>query len=275
MFRIMTNLLNKPINEVVFTTFDVETTGLETYLGNRMCEIGLSKFCGSEELGAYSSLVNPKRSIPEDIIEIHGITDEMVKYAPGFEVIADKVLEFIQGTVLVAHNAEFDLGFIVKHLHRAKFTIPNNPVVDTLIIARDHFNFPNNCLETIAKSLEIGVEGNHRALKDAEITKGVFQHFLTKLKVETLKELLDLQGGSIPFPEIEEVIPSPLVAEAIETGRMLSIRYVSKRGKETERIIKPIEVDANKGTEYLIAFCHLQNDQRVFRMDRIKEIKIK
>ena len=265
------------ISKVVFTVLDVETTGLETYLGHRICEIGLLKFCGAKELGSYSKLVNPERSIPQDAVNVHGITDEVIKKEKAlvFESIADEVLAFIKGTVLIAHNAEFDLGFIAKHLMKAKRVIPDNLVVDTLTIARRHFNFPGNSLKTIADCSGIDTEGEHRALKDATITKEVFQYFITKLKVKTLKELMDLQGGSIPFPEVEEVTPPPVIASAIKTGRKLFVKYADSSGKETERIIEPIEVDVHNGIQYLIAFCHLMNEQRVFRMDRIRSMWIK
>lgn len=267
----MNTLLDKPIDEVQFTVFDVETTGLETYLGHRMCEIGLLKFRGTKELDSYSSLVNPERSIPEDVVDIHGITNEMVVNAPVFESIADDVLEFIKGTVLVAHNAEFDLGFVAKHLRRAKRRIPDNLVVDTLTLARRHFTFPGNSLETIASCLVIDTKGEHRALKDTIITKEVFQYFIKKLKVKTIKELLDLQGGSIPFPEIVEITTPSVIDEYIKTGGQLIIKYISASGEQTERIVTPIELNRYKNTEYLIAFCHLRNEERAFRIDRILE----
>ncbi len=268
----MNNLRNKLISDVTFTCLDVETTGLATYLGHRMCEIGLLKFCGDKELASYSKLVNSERSIPENVIEIHGITNEMVKDELIFEDIAGEVLEFIRGTVLIAHNAEFDLGFITKHLRRAKLGIPDNLVVDTLTLARRHFKFPGNSLETIADCLAIDTDGEHRALKDVTITKEMFQYFMTKLKVKTLGELLDLQGGSIPFPEIEEITPPPVISEAMESRKKLFIKYRNASGYETERIVEPIEVNAYNGTEYLIAFCHLGKEERVFRMDRILEL---
>ena len=267
----MIDLLDKSINDVTFTVLDLETTGLELYLGHRICEIGLVKFCNTEEPILYSSLINPERSIPDDVIVIHGITNQMVKNAPIFKSIASDVLSFIEGTVLVAHNANFDLGFIVKHLRQTKLPIPNNLVIDTLTIARKYFHFPNNCLETIASSLEIDTKGEHRALKDATITKEVFQYFIKKLKVKTIRELLDLQGGSIPFPEKEEVIIPPVIDEYIKTGRKLIIKYISASEEQTERIVTPIELSKYKNTEYLIAFCHLRDEERSFRIDRILE----
>ncbi len=267
----MDTLLDKPIGDVTFTVLDVETTGLEPYLGHRICEIGLVKFCNTEEPISYSSLINPERSIPDDVIVIHGITNQMVKNAPIFKSIASDVLSFIDGTVLVAHNANFDLGFIVKHLRQTELPIPNNLVIDTLTIARKYFHFPNNCLITIASSLEIDTKGEHRALKDATIAKEVFQYFIKKLKVKTMRELLDLQGGSIPFPETAEVITPPVIDEYIKTGRKLIIKYISASGEQTERIVTPIELNRYKNTEYLIAFCHLRNEERAFRIDRILE----
>jgi DNA polymerase III epsilon subunit len=267
-------MLDKLIDDIEFTVLDVETTGLETFLGHRMCEIGLLKFRGSEELDSYSSLINPERLIPEDAINVHGITDEMVLNAPVFEGIAEDVLSFMKGTVLIAHNAEFDLGFVAKHLRMAKQEVPDNLVVDTLILARRHFNFQSNALGAIASRLVINTEGEHRALKDATITREVFRYFVKRLEVETLGELLDLQGGSIPFPEAEETIPMPAIDEAIRSGRKLSIKYLSASGEETERIVAPIEVNVRKGKPCLVAFCHLRKKQRTFRLDRISELHL-
>jgi DNA polymerase III epsilon subunit len=267
-------MLDKPIDDVEFTVLDVETTGLETYFGHRMCEIGLVKFRGPEELGSYSSLINPERSIPEDAIGVHGITDGMVRNAPVFESIANNVLTFIEGTVLIAHNAEFDLGFLAKRLRMAEQEVPDNLVVDTLLLARKHFSFQSNALGAIASRLVINTEGNHRALKDATITKEVFRYFVRRLEVKTLGELLDLQGGSIPFPEEEETISMPAIDEALRSGRKLSITYLSASGEETERIVAPIEVNVRRGAPYLVAYCHLRKKQRTFRMDRISELHL-
>ncbi len=264
--------LKKPIVDVTFVALDVETTGLETYLGHRICEIGLLKFRGAKELDSYSSLVNPKRPIPADIVRIHGITEEMVRDAPVFEDIADDFLAFSEGTVLVAHNADFDLRFIAKHLREAKLELPRNLVVDTLTLARRYFNFPSNSLGAIASRLAIDIEGGHRALKDAATTKGVFEYLTAELEIKTLKQLLDLQGGSVPFPEVGETT-LPTINEAMGSGGKLLLRYLSSSGEETERVIVPIEINVHNGTEYLTAFCYLRNKERVFRIDRILKLR--
>jgi DNA polymerase III epsilon subunit len=267
------SLLNSPLNDVIFTVLDVETTGLEPYLDHWICEIALLKFQGTKELDSYSSLVNPQRPIPRDAVRVHGITDEMVRDAPPFDGIARDFLTFIEGSVLIAHNADFDLAFLAKHLRQVGLPIPHNPVVDTLILARTHFRFPDNSLETIAYCLGIDTQGAHRALKDAIITREVFRYFTTEFRVESLAELMDMQGVHMQLAGMGETTPLITAEDAIRTGQKLFLKYVSSSGEETERVVTPIQIDVRRGTPYLIAFCHLRNQERAFRMDRILLIK--
>ena len=269
----LNSLLSRPLNDVLFTVLDVETTGLEAYLEHWICEIALLKFRGAKDLDSYSSLVNPERPIPGDAVRVHGITDEMVKDAPPFKSIAGDFLAFIEGTVLIAHNADFDLAFLAKHLRKAELPIPNNPVVDTLILARTHFRFPDNSLEAIAYCLGIDTQGAHRAFKDAVITREIFRYFTAEFRVGTLAELMNLQGVQVQLPGIDETTPLIMAEEAIRTGEKLFLKYVSSSGEETERVVTPIQVDVRRGTPYLIAFCHLRNEERAFRIDRILLIK--
>lgn len=197
-----TDFLSKGLPEVVFCFLDVETTGLDPYLGDRICEIALLKTINKEVVGTFHSLVNPARPISPDAYAVNFISDEMVKDAPLFDAIANQVLEFMRGTVLVAHNAPFDLSFLSVQLRLLNLPRPDNWVIDTLRLARKYYRFPGNDLGTIARCLNIKPERRHRALADVQTTKQIFDVFLNDFQtrgVEQLEMLIKLQGGSCSF----------------------------------------------------------------------------
>jgi len=202
--------ISTPIGELRFCFLDLETTGLDP-TRDRVCEIGLVKtkvqVKGEESRETFSSVVNPGCGIPQDASKIHGITDDDIKDAKQFHELADYVLDFIQGCVLVAHNnAGFDLPFLVAELQRAGRKPPQSPCLCTLQLAQRHFSFPDNRLETIARSLGVQREEEHRALPDALALEEIFRSFLRQFQeggTANLGDLMDLQGGPIQIPIIQ------------------------------------------------------------------------
>ncbi len=187
--------LRKPIDEAVFTFLDVETTGLSPRT-SRVCEVALIAFQGNSRVGHFSSLVNPGLPIPPETSRIHGITDEMVKDSPAFPALAPRLIALLEGSVIVAHNAEFDLSFIEMEFVRAGLKLPELPVIDTLYIARRLGSFTNNRLGTIAKELNISAENWHRALSDVEMTRKIFEHFMLVFRKEGAVTVADLMSRS-------------------------------------------------------------------------------
>ena len=261
------------IEEVNFCIVDTETTGFHSYFGDRICEIGALVIKNSKEKNSFQSLINPQRNISPGAFSVHHITDEMVKDAPTFDKIVPRLLRLFEGAVLVFHNAPFDLNFLLPQLHSLGLPSLNNPVVDTLILARKHFNFPSNALGNIARALHFPVENEHRAMGDVRITKQIFVHFLDKLKLQhkinTLNDLLELQGGSVPSPQLQKIILPPLLDEAFTSKKPIKIKYISAFGTETIREITPIQVAWHNDYTYLVGFCKLRKEQRTFRLDRI------
>ncbi len=182
-----------PVAKVIFSAVDIETTGLYPYLGDRICEIGAVKFTLSSKLAEFSTLVNPGIPLSRATRYINGITDAMVKGAPFIAEIEDEFLSFIDGTVLVFHNAPFDLSFL---LNEADSPI-NNFVLDTLTIARRRFNFVSNTLKYIVRTLEVNPLPIHRAINDARALSEVTKVFINRLKPRTLGDILVMQGGSV------------------------------------------------------------------------------
>ena len=190
--------LRRSLDEAVFTFLDVETTGLSPRT-SRVCEVALIGFQGGCRVGHFSSLVNPGLAIPPETTKIHGITDAMVRNSPAFPALAPRLLGLLEGSVVVAHNAEFDLSFLEMEFARAGLKLPELPVIDTLHIARHIGGFSNHKLGTIAKELAISAENWHRALSDVEMTRKIFEHFMVILRKDGVATVADVVNRAPKF----------------------------------------------------------------------------
>lgn len=185
------------IKDVVFTVFDTETTGFYHDKGDKITEIAAVKYKNGERLDSFESLVNPERPIPGECIQISGITDEMVADAPKIGEVLPSFLDFIEGTVLVAHNAEFDMSFINGEAVMVNPFFQEPDVVCTKKLSRKLFpNEKFHNLDTITyrygfKKVE-AEDGRHRAMPDVEMLINVFEKLLVDSKATTLEELLAL-----------------------------------------------------------------------------------
>ena len=169
---------NYLLKNISFSIVDIETTGLSPFRGERICEIAVLKIRNSRTTAEFQSLVNPETRISRGASFINGITDDMVIGAPKFRDISSRVLRLLKGSVIVCHNASFDLGFIRSQLGELKAPVIKNPVIDTLKLARRHYRFPSNSLGNIARELCIPANNAHRAMGDVITTRKVFDCFL-------------------------------------------------------------------------------------------------
>lgn len=163
--------------------FDTETTGFDPMTGDRLIEIGLVEMVNKSLTGeTYHCYVNPEREVPESAVKVHGLTSEFLKDKPVFSDVMDGFLEFVgDDSVLVAHNAEFDMRFINWELENAGRPIIHvKRFIDTLAIARTKFPGAANSLDALCK--RFGVNNTHRtlhgALLDAEILADVYIELL-------------------------------------------------------------------------------------------------
>ncbi|MBN1675963.1 MAG: 3'-5' exonuclease [Kiritimatiellae bacterium] len=181
-----------PLNEVTFVAFDIETTGLSR-AHDRIVEIGAVKFRAGKRLEARSWLVNPDGPIPAAAQRIHGITPDMVADAPRFEQIGPAFEAFVQGTVLIAHNAPFDHAFLAAEYARCRAAPRACPVLDSLRLSRQWFpGLERYALQPLARELNIPFTGPHRALADAACVEAVFLAGLRAApQFQTLGDLLD------------------------------------------------------------------------------------
>jgi DNA polymerase-3 subunit epsilon len=273
--------LDRPLVETDFAIFDVETTGLNPAYGHRVCEVACLRLRDGREVGQVEALVDPERRISPGAFAVNQITAEMLAGAPPFSKVAIPLLALMEGAVLVAHNAPFDLSFLAMELEIARLPPPEGPVVDTLTLARRIYRFPRNGLQAIAAALGVEAGTAHRALGDVLTTAQVLERILWELEtrwgVIALGQLLAFQGGPIPYPQpqatpyILDHLPPPL-AEALQVRGEVRMRYVDAHGQETERLIRPYRVQEQRGLLYLTAYCHRAADLRTFRLDRIVEL---
>ena len=162
---------------------DTETTGLEVDQGHRVVDIGAIVLKDRKKTNEYfQSYVNPERLIDREAQEIHGISNEQLEKEPKFSEIAESFLEFVQDSVLIIHNAPFDLGFLNTELQRASSNYPKLEEIceieDTLVLARKKFPGRRNKLDDLADRYEIeGYDRTfHGALVDANILADVYIH---------------------------------------------------------------------------------------------------
>ncbi|MCM1111822.1 MAG: PolC-type DNA polymerase III [Muribaculum sp.] len=166
-----------------FVVFDIETTGFSP-VNNRIIEIGAVKVAGGEITERYSTFVNPDVPIPFEIEKLTGIRDEMVVDYPRIDEILPQFLAFCEGCVLVAHNAGFDMSFLMENCRRLGYDRAFT-YVDTMNTARVLLpGQAKHTLDAVAKTLGISLENHHRAVDDAECTARIFVRFIKMLAEE-------------------------------------------------------------------------------------------
>jgi DNA polymerase III epsilon subunit len=257
-----------------FAIVDVETTGLSPAFGDRVCEIAIVHSQGDQETSTFATLINPQRPISPGAAAVNGITDAMVAKAPLFRQAAPEIARRIAGRVFVAHNAPFDLGFLATEFQRLQRPLSITQVIDTLALARRYYAFSSNSLGAIAERLKIPYPHRHRALQDAEITRQVLNFFMQDLSRRRIARAEDLVAPVL-FPSSDHTIPlPPILSEALANGCSLEIRYVSAALEVSVRRVDPIAIVPNRDYLYLRAYCHLRQDERTFRLDRITEMRM-
>ncbi len=265
------------LGNVTFTVLDVETTGLNADSGHRVCEIALLRTRGGKVLDTFESLINPQRSITPGASAVNRLTDWDVAAKPVFAQVADRVSALLEDSVLVAHNAPFDLSFLAAEWRRMRWPPRMGFTVDTLALARRVYAFRRNNLGEVARSLRVRIDPEHRAMGDVWTTLRVFEAMvfdLNRHNVVTLADLLDRQGGNVLWPEPQATALPPPLETALAEGRRLWMRYRNQQGQVSERWVEPLDVTDDGQSVYLAAYCLARGEQRTFRMDRILAMRV-
>lgn len=257
-----------------FAFIDLETTGLSPWFGDRICEVGIVLTEGKRIKQTFGWLVNPGRPLSPAAAGANGLSERELIGAPAFVEIMDELDSALQGSVIVCHNAKFDLGFLDSESRRLgrQIQIPN--LIDTLLLARQHFQLPSYSLTALAAAFHIPLVDGRGAQADALSTRNVFFGLMDALK-ELNKPLDDYIGiyNSPAWPDEGIQLPTEL-GEAIYSGRRLFIRYIDKDGGQSERWVTPRQVIGLADYIYLEAYCHLREAERSFRLDRIVGVQV-
>ena len=193
-----TAIVTNPKGQDIDTTYcvlDLETTGFSAKT-EKITEVGIMKYKDGEVIDEFSCFVNPEKHIPERVTEVTNITDDMVKDAETIDKVFPKILDFIKDSVLVAHNASFDVGFLKQNAKVLGYEF-DYTYLDTLSLAKDLFpDYKKYKLGKIAENLGIKVEVAHRALDDVDTTVKVFRVMLDMLKKRGAKKVDDIENVS-------------------------------------------------------------------------------
>ena len=174
--------LGTPLSGATFCVLDLETTGASPE-DDSITEVAAMKVLCGEVVGTFQTLVNPGRPVPAFIRALTGITNESLADAAPIEGVLPSLLEFIKGTILVAHNARFDVGFLNIALTRSAYPPIDNPVLDTALLARKILGgeVPNHRLSTLARHLRTAHQPCHRAFPDVLATVDLLHHLIERV----------------------------------------------------------------------------------------------
>ncbi len=271
-----------PLKDATFITFDTETTGLYP-VASRLVEIGAVCFrLDGEEISVFEQLIDPGTSIPPDAQAVNHITDEMVSGQPTVGEVLPGFLDFLGGTgnILIAHNAKFDMDFIGLDLLRMGLPLPQHMVLDTIMLARSLApGLTSYSLEALSTTLGITRDQDHRALSDARLTREVFRELLRRNPgVGTVRVL----AGIVPpqafgRSRTQRVTPPPgyeNLADAVARRTVVEIVYVGGTRGEEPRALTPHAFLQAGGYIYLAGHCHIDGQNKMYRLDRIKSYRV-
>ncbi|MGN0382926.1 MAG: PolC-type DNA polymerase III [Eubacterium sp.] len=237
-----------------YVVFDIETTGFSP-ISDTIIEIGAVKVDNGKIIDKYSVFVNPKRPIPYRIVQLTGITDEMVMGADDLEHILPEFIKFCEGAVMVAHNAEFDMSFIRENSKRQGIVFEPT-VVDTVTMSRALIEGLNKyTLDSIAKTLNVSLESHHRAVDDAGCTAEIFLKLSKMLQdkdIDTLDKANEYgknsNSATKKMPDYHAIILAKNEIGRVNLYRLVSIAHLENFSRRP-RILKS---NYNKYKEGLI-----------------------
>ena len=186
------------LEETAFAVVDVETTGSRASTADRVTEVAVVLVQGARREMLFESLVNPGVPIPRIVSSITGISDEMVRAAPRFEEVAERVLDALSGRVFVGHNARFDWSFIRAELRRSRGLRLEGPMLCTVRLARRLLPGAESCsLDALSYYFSLENPARHRAGGDALVTAELLSRLLPMARDKGARTLTDLQAMQV------------------------------------------------------------------------------
>lgn len=261
--------------------FDSETTG-KYPLESEICEVAAVKWANGQIVGDFQSLVKPRRTMSDEVIKIHNITNEMVTHAPRIEEVVPGLAQFLNGSVLIAHHAPFDLGFLVPEYENLKIYLPKEPVLCTSLLSRKVIReSSNHKLQTLVRLLNLDGGQAHRALDDAKTCLLVALECLKRLGEETsLQQALEIQGQKLAWADYSldallEHSRFQHLMRAIKDQKTVDLVYEGGSRPGRSRVVQPIGLVRNPQGDFLVATEDGEWPPKRYLLEKITEAKIR
>lgn len=254
--------------------FDLETSGLSP-LVDEIIEISAIKIIYNR-IEYFDTLIKPTKLIPQYTIDIHGITDEMVKDSPSISEVLPKFIEFAKEMTWVAHNAKFDVGFIVYNMHQQSIPFFKSDVFCSCKLSRRFVkNSENHKLVTLAKLFEVKLENHHRAMDDSYACLKVFSNTLKLVKSN--RALLEGRACNIRDYRdgVESEIPENVkgIRAHLEKQNPVMIKYKGGSMNGQFRPIRPISFLPLPDGSVLYAHCLKSDMYKSFSLKKIQDFR--
>ena len=270
--------LNKSIWDYPVVAFDTETSGPYP-LESEIIELGAVKWYKGEIVEKFQTLLRPAKKLEDENIKIHGITNEMLVNAPIMQNEIIKFCDFVDNSVLLAHHAPFDLGFLSIAIEKNNLRAPFTFNLCSSLLSRALLTTTNHKLQTLIKELNLVGGEAHRAYDDAYACLQVLNKCIEKLDGDhSLKRLSEIQGKDLSWKNylIYKSQDEKLLnlARAIEQNKSINIIYEGGQTKGKTRAITPKGIVRNPDGDYVHAECAIDLQRKRFYIDKIKEIEL-
>ncbi|MFN8790794.1 MAG: PolC-type DNA polymerase III [Bdellovibrionales bacterium] len=266
----------RPWTDYPLVAFDTETSGAYP-VGSEIVEFGAVKWFQGQVVDRLQILIKPEIPMGEEVIKIHGITNEMVAEAPPMKDVIAKIHAFLDQSLGVAHHAPFDMGFIAYDIERFGLAMPTGPVFCSSLLSRKFIHgVENHKLQTLVKHL--GLEGGsaHRAADDAYACLQVALKTLESLGPNaSIQSVLQAQEKKLEWPYYSLKFPTQLalqsVVRALQDRRDLNILYQKGSKSKQLRPVRPLGIVRNPDGDYLAAICLLDHQKKRFYLQHLSE----
>lgn len=275
----MNQITERKWSECTFVAFDLETSGAYPK-GSDIVEFGAVKWRQGSEVGTYQSLFKPQEPMSAFNIGIHGITNEMVADAPLINEKIHEIRAFLEGAVLLAHHAPFDLGFLAPVFEENGVPFPEGPVLCTSLLARKVIpESPNHKLQTLIKFLQLSGGTAHRGVDDARACLQLGLRCMERLGPTVLVcDLIKIVEKDLRWNRFS--LASGLAGEKVEVfvkalaaKRDVDFIYAGGSLKGVRRIT-PQGIVRNPDGDYIQGICHIDRISKRFYLDKMQDMQL-
>lgn len=271
--------LSQSISQLTFISFDLETSG-KYPLGSEICEMAAVKWRDGKVIETFEALIKPSKLMSQEVIDIHGITNDMVADKPPIDEKIKEFYDFVKDGVMMAHHSPFDMGFLAWEFERAGLPPLEPPVLCTSLLSRTLIKeSPNHRLITLAKTLNISPGNSHRALDDAKTCLYVGLECFKRLGVDkTLSDLIRVQGeslrwGDFSIHDLQEREVGRILVRAILDQVDVAMEYSGGSRPGKERVVSPLGIVRGPKRDFLVAHDHSGDKEKRYYLSRIGSVR--